>query len=132
MPAIYAVSNMLLVKPIKATEDFKRFEADLRKEGGWQETLTDDLKYLRHVPLQFGGQFNQIKRIDTPHCYNLETDAYTTWKNARGNCFAHRWVTLRWLRWPRSPACRSAPRTIMRIMNPARSGFCTPVESCVC
>jgi hypothetical protein len=79
-PAIYAVSNLSVVKQIKVTESFKQFEAGLRKEGGWQESLTDDLKYLIHVPLQFGGPFNQNTMIDTPHCYNLETDEYTNWK----------------------------------------------------
>ncbi len=80
IPAIYAVSNLSVAKQIKMTENFKRFEADLRKQGGWQETLTDDLKYLIHVPLQFGGPFNQETFIDTPHSYDLETDEYTSWK----------------------------------------------------
>jgi hypothetical protein len=79
-PAIYAVSNLSVVKQIKMTQNFKSFEADLRKQGGWQETLTDDLKYLIHVPLQFGGPFNQDTFIDTPHTYDLETDEYTTSK----------------------------------------------------
>jgi hypothetical protein len=79
-PAIYAVSNLSIVKEIKATENFKKFEADLRKEGGWVEALTDDLKYLVHVPLQFGGPFNQKQMIDTPHCYDFDKDEYTIWK----------------------------------------------------
>lgn len=79
IPAIYAVSNLSLVRQIKMTDNFKRFERDLRREGGWQETLTDDLNYLIHVPLQFGGAFNQETVIDTPHCYDLKTDEYTSW-----------------------------------------------------
>lgn len=79
-PAIYAVSNFSVVKQIKSTESFKNFETDLRKEGGWQESLTDDLKYLIHVPLQFDGPSNQETLIDTPHCYNFQTDEYTDWK----------------------------------------------------
>lgn len=79
-PAIYAVSNLSVAKQIKMTENFKKFEADLRKQGGWQETLTDDLKYLIHVPLEFGGPFNQETFIETPHTYDLETDEYATGK----------------------------------------------------
>jgi len=79
-PAIYAVSNLSIVKEIKATENFKKFEADLRKEGGWTEALTDDLKYLVHVPLKFGGPINQKQMIDTSHCYDFDKDEYTTWK----------------------------------------------------
>jgi hypothetical protein len=79
-PAIYAVSSFAVVRQIKVTENFKRFEADLRKENGWQESLTDDLKYLIHVPMHFSGRYHQDTMIDTPHCYDLETDEYTILK----------------------------------------------------
>jgi hypothetical protein len=82
-PAIYATSNFSVVKRINATENFKRFEADLRREGGWQESLTDDLKYLIYVPLDTSGPYAQDP-IDTPHCYNLETDDYVTQKIRSG------------------------------------------------
>lgn len=79
-PAIYAVSNLTVLRQISLTESFKAFAADLQKEGGWQECLTDDLKYLIHVPLEFGGVFNQDTIVDSPRCYNLETGEYTKCK----------------------------------------------------
>lgn len=79
-PAIYAVSNLTVVKQIRVTENFKSFTADLQREGGWQESLTDDLKYLIHVPLEFGRPFNQNTIVDSPRCYNLETGEYAKWQ----------------------------------------------------
>ena len=78
-PAIYAVSNSSVVMQLKDTDNFKKFEADVRREGGGQESLSDDLKYLIHVSLEFTEVWGH-DAIDSPHCYNLETDEYTKLK----------------------------------------------------
>ncbi len=78
-PTIYAVSNFNVVKQLAQTDGLKKFAHDLQMEGGWEEALTDDLKYLVHVPLEYTGASIASSVIDRPHCYNLESGAYSVW-----------------------------------------------------
>lgn len=76
-PAIYASSNLTVVKKTPRTGRFREFDAEFHRAENHLAVLTDDLKYLIAVPHN-GGESPQGFNHYKAHCYDFASDDFTT------------------------------------------------------
>ncbi|HSY18707.1 MAG TPA: hypothetical protein VK815_10250 [Candidatus Acidoferrales bacterium] len=75
-PAIYACSNLSVVKRIPLTGHFKEFDSEFHRVENHLAVLTDDLRFLIAVPFN-GGESPQGFNHYKAYCYDFSSDEVT-------------------------------------------------------